>query len=104
MSQTFESLRIDPRILKAIEKKGWSEPTPVQVDTIPVIMEGKDVMAQAQTGTGKTAAFGIPILQKIDRGKIPSALVLVPTRELGLQVSEEIKEIGEFMDIRVLPV
>jgi len=104
MSQTFESLRIDPRILKAIEKKGWSEPTPVQVDTIPVIMDGRDVMAQAQTGTGKTAAFGIPILQRIEKGKIPSALVLVPTRELGLQVSEEIKEIGEFMDIRVLPV
>ena len=104
MSQTFESLQIDPRILKSIQKMGWIEPTPVQEATIPIIMSGKDVMAQAQTGTGKTAAFGIPLLQKIERGKIPSALVLVPTRELGLQVAEEIKEVGEFMDIRVLPV
>src|SRR5512137_1516317 len=101
---SFESLQIDPRIMRAIEKMEWTEPTPVQEATIPLMMEGKDVMSQAQTGTGKTAAFGIPILQKIERGKIPSALVLVPTRELGLQVSEEIKEIGEFMDIRVLPV
>ncbi|MEM0449725.1 MAG: DEAD/DEAH box helicase [Methanomassiliicoccales archaeon] len=100
----FESLGIDSRIMKAIEKLGWEEPTPVQLATIPLIMKGKDVMAQAQTGTGKTAAFGIPLLQKISKGKTPSALVLVPTRELGIQVSEELERLGEFMNLKVLPV
>ena len=100
----FESLEIDPRIMRAIEKMGWSEPTPVQEVTIPIIMQGKDVMAQAQTGTGKTAAFGIPLLQKIAKGKVPSAIVLVPTRELGVQVSGEIKNLGEFFDLVTIPV
>ena len=97
-------MQIDPRIMRAIEKMGWSEPTPVQDATIPIIMEGKDVMAQAQTGTGKTAAFGIPLLQKISKGRTPSALVLVPTRELGVQVSEEITRLGEFTDLVTIPV
>jgi len=101
---SFETLQIDPRIMRAIEKMGWSEPTPVEEATIPVMMEGKDVMAQAQTGTGKTAAFGIPLLQKISKGKVPSALILVPTRELGVQVSEEIARLGEFMDLVTIPV
>lgn len=100
----FESLEIDPRIMRAIEKMGWSEPTPVQEVTIPIIMQGKDVMAQAQTGTGKTAAFGIPLLQNIAKGKVPSAIVLVPTRELGVQVSGEIKNLGEFVDLVTIPV
>ena len=101
---SFETLQIDPRIMRVIEKMGWSEPTPVQEATIPIMMEGKDVMAQAQTGTGKTAAFGIPLLQRITKGKSPSALVLVPTRELGVQVSEEITRLGEFMDLVTIPV
>jgi ATP-dependent RNA helicase DeaD len=101
---SFETLQIDPRIMRAIEKMGWSEPTPVEEATIPVMMEGKDVMAQAQTGTGKTAAFGIPLLQKISKGKVPSALILVPTRELGVQVSEEIARLGEFTDLVTIPV
>jgi len=104
MTNDFQSLGIDERILKAIEGQGWIEPTPVQVETIPLMMDGKDVMAQAQTGTGKTAAFGIPLLQKIQRGKKPSALILVPTRELGVQVAGEIKMLGQFVELKVLPV
>ena len=89
MTATFESLNFEPFIMKAIEKMGFEEPTPVQVETIPLIMEGRDVMAQAQTGTGKTAAFGIPILQKLACSRKPAALILVPTRELGVQVAAE---------------
>ncbi len=105
MTATFESLNFEPYIMKAIEKMGFEEPTPVQVETIPLLMEGKDVMAQAQTGTGKTAAFGIPILQKLTCGRKPSALILVPTRELGVQVAAEISRLAEFMKgVSILPI
>ncbi|HXZ23308.1 MAG TPA: DEAD/DEAH box helicase, partial [Methanomassiliicoccales archaeon] len=104
MNEAFISLKIDERVLQAIEKMGWQEPTPVQVAAIPLLLKGRDVMAQAQTGTGKTAAFGIPILQSLRKGKKPKALVLVPTRELGVQVADEISRLGEFMDRRVLAV
>ncbi len=80
MTQDFRSLQVTDPVLKAIEKMGWSEPTPVQVGTIPLLLEGRDVIAQAQTGTGKTAAFGIPIIQSIEHGKVPAALVLCPTQ------------------------
>ncbi|QLH75503.1 MAG: DEAD/DEAH box helicase [Methanomassiliicoccales archaeon] len=105
MSGGFDSLGLDPLLLKAVERMGFKEPTPVQSQTIPLLLEGKDVMAQAQTGTGKTAAFGLPLLQNITRGRKPYALVLVPTRELGIQVSEEIKKLAHYMDdVRVLPI
>ncbi|WP_019177224.1 DEAD/DEAH box helicase [Methanomassiliicoccus luminyensis] len=97
-------MNIDERVLKAIDSLGWAEPTPVQVSTIPLLLEGKDVIAQAQTGTGKTAAFGIPIIQSIEPGKRPHALILCPTRELAVQVSEELKRLSTFTDIRVLAV
>ncbi len=91
--------------MKAIERMGFVEPTPVQVETIPLTMKGKDVIAQAQTGTGKTAAFGIPILESLTKGVKPFALILVPTRELGSQVSDELKKLAFYMDdVRVLPV
>ena len=91
MLKTFESLGIDDRILDAIRSMDWEEPSPVQIATIPVILEGHDIIGQAQTGTGKTAAFGIPLLQMIEPKKKPSALILCPTRELAVQVSEEMK-------------
>jgi len=84
---------------------GFVEPTPVQVETIPLLLEGRDVIAQAQTGTGKTAAFGIPIIQGIPApGTRPSALILCPTRELAVQVSEEIKKLAANRDLNVLAV
>jgi ATP-dependent RNA helicase DeaD len=104
MTQDFRSLQVTEPVLKAIEKMGWSEPTPVQIGTIPLLLEGRDVIAQAQTGTGKTAAFGIPIIQSVEHGKVPSALVLCPTRELAVQVSEEIKRLSINVDLSVLAV
>ncbi|MDD1743595.1 MAG: DEAD/DEAH box helicase, partial [Methanomassiliicoccales archaeon] len=104
MTNGFTSLRIDERIMRAIVKMGFIEPTPVQTATIPKLMAGRDVMAQAQTGTGKTAAFGIPLLQKIKKSNKPHALILVPTRELCVQVSGELTRLGEFIGLRVLPV
>ncbi|MDD1765620.1 MAG: DEAD/DEAH box helicase, partial [Methanomassiliicoccales archaeon] len=104
MNDDFGSLNIDPRIMKSIEEMGFSEPTPVQLAAIPLMMKGRDVIAQAQTGTGKTAAFAIPIIQKIQHGMKPTALVLVPTRELAVQVSEETKRLASHLDIKTIPV
>ncbi|MHC1709322.1 MAG: DEAD/DEAH box helicase [Methanomassiliicoccales archaeon] len=102
---SFQEFGLRDEIMKAIERMGFVEPTPVQVATIPLTMKGKDVIAQAQTGTGKTAAFGIPILESLTKGVKPFALILVPTRELGAQVSDELKKLSFFMDdVRVLPV
>jgi len=104
MAGSFESIGIEESILRAIEEMGFEEPTPVQEDTIPLMLEGKDVMAQAQTGTGKTAAFGIPILQLITPGRRPRALIIVPTRELAIQVAEEIETLGRYSKLRVVAV
>ena len=105
MSQDFRSLNIEKPILRAIKRMGFEEPTPIQTETIPLLLDGRDVIAQAQTGTGKTAAFGIPIIQAIERpGKIPSALILCPTRELAVQVSEEIKRLAAFKNLTTLAV
>ena len=102
----FEELQINERILKAIEDMGFEEASPIQAKSIPVIMEGRDVVGQAQTGTGKTAAYSIPLLQKIDPEiKKVQAIVLCPTRELAVQVAEEIRKLAKYMsDVKVLPV
>jgi len=103
--KTFRELPISERTLKSIEKMGFKTPTEVQEKAIPVIMEGKDLIAQAQTGTGKTAAFGIPIVEKVDtRKKKIQALVLVPTRELAIQVTKEIKDIGRGKKLYALAI
>ncbi|MDD1772001.1 MAG: DEAD/DEAH box helicase [Methanomassiliicoccales archaeon] len=102
---TFQDFGLRDEIQKAIDKMGFVEPTPVQERTIPITMKGKDMIAQAQTGTGKTAAFGIPILEALTKGVKPFSLILVPTRELGAQVCDEIKKLSYFMDdVRVLSV
>jgi ATP-dependent RNA helicase DeaD len=100
----FEDFALSKETLKAIAKLGFEEPTPIQESAIPFIMKGLDVIGQAQTGTGKTAAFGIPIAETFQRTKKPFALVLEPTRELAVQVSEEISNIGLFKKLQVLPV
>ncbi|NLC17686.1 MAG: DEAD/DEAH box helicase [Clostridiales bacterium] len=102
----FEELDLNPAILKAIEEMGFEEMSPIQAKAIPLILEGKDVVGQAQTGTGKTAAFGIPLLMKIDpKDKSLQAIVLCPTRELAIQVAEELRKLAKFMHgIKVLPV
>ena len=102
----FEDLDINQNIKKAIAEMGFEEPSPIQAKSIPVILEGKDVIGQAQTGTGKTAAFSIPILEKIDpNDRSLQAIVLCPTRELAIQVSQEIRKLAKYMQgIKTLPI
>jgi ATP-dependent RNA helicase RhlE len=102
---SFNSLGLSDALLKAISKKGYSTPSPIQQKAIPPILEGKDVLASAQTGTGKTAGFTLPILQLLSLGKHLShrpirALILTPTRELAAQILANIKEYSEFVDLR----
>ncbi|EOS27018.1 ATP-dependent RNA helicase DeaD [Lachnospiraceae bacterium 3-1] len=102
----FDELDLYPQILRAIQEMGFEETTPIQSKAIPVVMEGVDVIGQAQTGTGKTAAFGIPLLMKVNpRNKKTQAIVLCPTRELAIQVAEEVRSLAKYMHgVKVLPV
>ena len=102
----FDELGLRPQILKAVTEMGFEAASPIQAKAIPEVMAGKDVIGQAQTGTGKTAAFGIPMLEKIDpKLKKIQGIVLCPTRELAIQVAEEIRRLGKFMHgIKILPV
>lgn len=100
----FTDFSLSEETLRSLLEMGFEEPTPVQVSAIPLVLKGKDIIGQAQTGTGKTAAFGIPIVEKCKRGKNPFAIILEPTRELALQVSQEILRIGKYRKIRVIPV
>lgn len=102
----FEELGLSPEIMKAVKYMGFEEASPIQAKAIPLMMEGQDIIGQAQTGTGKTAAFGIPLLEKIDpKNKKLQAIVLCPTRELAIQVAEEIRNLGRYLhSIKVLPI
>lgn len=101
----FESFGLSGPVLEAINKMGFVEATPIQKKAIPLIMEGRDLLGQAQTGTGKTAAFGIPIAQKLSADSLAvQALILSPTRELAVQIAEEVHEITLFSGHKVLPV
>ncbi|WLV25145.1 DEAD/DEAH box helicase [Aciduricibacillus chroicocephali] len=101
----FNELGISDSVMQALEKMGFEEATPIQTETIPYALEGNDVIGQAQTGTGKTAAFGIPMIEKLEAGfrKI-QAIVVAPTRELAIQVAEELNRLGRFKGIRALSV
>src|ERR1700753_817536 len=104
-STTFAELQIHPAVLRAIADVGYESPTAIQAATIPALMAGSDVVGLAQTGTGKTAAFAIPILSKIDTSsRTTQALVLAPTRELALQVAEAFSRYGAHLPVHVLPV
>ena len=98
----FEEFGIGKSILKALEEIGFSVPTPIQEQAIPVIKSGKDILGIAQTGTGKTAAYLIPLLMKLVKaeGKDPRAIIIVPTRELAIQVGEDIEELIQFTNLR----
>ena len=102
----FEDLGLCPEIMKAVKNMGFEEASPIQAKAIPAMLEGKDIIGQAQTGTGKTAAFGIPLLEKIDpKNKKLQAIVLCPTRELAIQVAEESRNLAKYMHaIKVLPI
>ena len=103
---TFEGFGIGKSILKALDEIGFVTPTPIQAEAIPVIKSGKDVLGIAQTGTGKTAAYVIPLLMKLVKaeGTDPRAIILVPTRELSIQVGEDIAELSQFTNIRHVAV
>ena len=102
----FEDMNISNEICRAVLDMGFEEATPIQSQAIPVILEGKDIIGQSQTGTGKTAAFGIPLLERINPDdRRLQALILCPTRELAIQVSEEFRKLLKYKDnIRVLPI
>lgn len=104
--KSYRDSAIDVRIIKAVEEMGFESMTPIQEQAIPIMLEGKDLIGQAQTGTGKTAAFGIPIIQKIDpEEKGLQAIILCPTRELAMQAAEEIRRFAKYMhEVKVLPV
>jgi len=92
----FENLGLEKKLLDTLDDAGFTVPFPIQERTIPVLLEGSDVIGQAHTGTGKTAAFGIPMLEHITNGGGIQALVIAPTRELAIQITNEIKKIGKF--------
>ena len=102
----FENLNIKAPFLKALEEEGYTSPTPIQNETIPFVLQGLDVLGMAQTGTGKTAAFTLPILQKLnasqstEKARDPRALILAPTRELAIQINESIRKYGHYIALK----
>jgi ATP-dependent RNA helicase DeaD len=105
MTLQFNDLDLRPELVQAVTERGYTEPTPIQAGVIPAMIAGQDVIGQAQTGTGKTAAFALPLLQNLEPDqKRPQGLVLAPTRELALQVAEAITAYGQFCRVRVLAV
>ena len=103
---SFLSLGLRPELVRAVSDKGYAEPTPVQAQAIPLILEGRDLMGSAQTGTGKTAGFTLPILQRLDRPGRPGknrrvlrALAIVPTRELAMQINRSIEDYGKWLSL-----
>ncbi len=105
MSITFNELGLSPALVQAVVELGYEQPTPIQASAIPHLLNGQDVLGQAQTGTGKTAAFSLPMLQTIDTA-LPGvqAIVLTPTRELAIQVSQAVHRYGHHQNVRVLPI
>ena len=105
MTTEFESFGLHPKLMQALTERGYTTPTPIQADMIPLMLTGVDVIGQAQTGTGKTAAYALPILQNLEPGqKLPQALVLAPTRELAMQVADAFYEYGKHLGARMLAV
>jgi ATP-dependent RNA helicase DeaD len=101
---TFDELKINEDIMRSIKELGFTTPFPIQTQAIPELLRGNDVIGQAHTGTGKTAAFGIPMLQNIIHGGGIQGLVIAPTRELAMQITEEIKKVGKYTKIKVVTV
>src|ERR1700761_9676754 len=102
----FTELGLSPEVLKAVAKMGFEEASPIQSETIPKLMEGADVVGLSQTGSGKTAAFAIPAIERVDGNlRAPQVLILCPTRELAMQVAEEVAKLAFFKrGVRELPI
>ena len=99
---SFDSLGLAPPLLRAVTSAGYTSPTPIQAEAIGHLLAGHDLLGCAQTGTGKTAAFALPILSRLDRHGATRALVLEPTRELAAQVETAIRDYGRFTDLRMV--
>src|SRR5437870_10734026 len=104
MTKTFEELGLSAQLLRALSENGFEAPFPIQEAAIPLVLEGKDVVGQAHTGTGKTAAFGLPILQKIKPDGPVQALILAPTRELAVQVTTEINRFARYIGTKAVAI
>src|SRR5512136_557117 len=103
--RTFKDLPLSPQVMKSIEELGFSELFPIQAEAMLPLLEGKDVIGQAQTGTGKTAAFGVPMIERLNpQERAVQGLVLLPTRELAVQVAEQLGIFGRYRGIKVLAV
>src|SRR5438477_2220680 len=100
----FTTLGLSPNIVKAVKAMGYVDPTPIQLRTIPMALEGHDIIGSAQTGTGKTAAFALPILSKLQTHGALRALILEPTRELAGQVETALRDYSRFTDLRTIAV
>ena len=100
----FKKWNLESNINDAIESRGWNEPTEIQLDSIPLARKGKDIVGQAKTGSGKTAAFGIPILEKCECKGIPQSIILCPTRELAVQVAEELELLQGEKGLQIIPI
>ncbi|MBX3246641.1 MAG: DEAD/DEAH box helicase [Myxococcales bacterium] len=104
-TETFASLQLDPRIVAAVEALGFDAPTPIQAAAMPVLLEGHDLIGRARTGSGKTAAFGLPLLERVkDGGHHVRALILAPTRELALQITEALRSFAKRLPVRVAAI
>jgi len=107
---SFSDLGLLPELLRAVADKGYDSPSPIQMQAIPAVLAGRDVLAGAQTGTGKTAGFVLPILQRLaadnahGTSRAPRALVLTPTRELAAQVAQSARDYGKYMQLRTYQV
>lgn len=101
---TFAELGLSDALIATLSGLGYDEPTPIQAQAIPLLLAGRDVIAQAQTGTGKTAAFALPMIERVTDDLAVQALVLAPTRELAVQVAEAIHRYGRHRALRVLPI
>ena len=100
----FNKWNLESNIIDAIESRGWNEPTEIQLDSIPLARKGRDIVGQAKTGSGKTAAFGIPILEKCECKGIPQSIILCPTRELAVQVAEELEILQGKKGLQIIPI
>src|SRR5699024_10700077 len=105
-SMSFDTLGLSQPLLDAVAREGYSEPTPIQARAVPAVLTGRDVLAAAQTGTGKTAAFTLPLLERLagGTGKNPRVLVLAPTRELANQVADNVRTYGSGLKLKTTTV
>ncbi|HWL91917.1 MAG TPA: DEAD/DEAH box helicase, partial [Phycisphaerae bacterium] len=104
LPQAFAELGVDLPMLRGLKAVGYKEPSAIQSELIPHVLGGRDVLGQARTGTGKTAAFGLPILQLIDLNQHMQAVILTPTRELAVQVLGELRRLAKFREVHCVPV